>query len=57
MQMVQYSLDNRQHNELRTSSDNSESYHNSSIHVSNVEPAQCYENCGVKNVNLLNTKR
>ena len=57
MQLVQYSLDNRQHNELRTSSDNSESCYNSSIHLSNVQPAQCYESCGANNIQLLNTKR
>lgn len=57
IQLAQYSLDNRQHNELRTSSDNSESCYNSSIHLSNVESAQCHESCGVKNIKLLNTKR
>lgn len=57
MQLVQYSLDNRLHNELRAFSDNSESCYNSNIHVSNVEPAQCYESCGAKNIKLLNTKR
>jgi hypothetical protein len=57
MQLLQYSLDNRQYNELRTSSDNSESCYNSSFHVSNVESAQWYESCGVKNITLLNTRR